>query len=141
MRLPKHRPPTHPGEMLLEEFLKPLALSQAEAARRLNMPLNRLNELIKGKRGMTPDTALRLGELFKTPDFWMHLQAGWDLWHALERRKKRGEALRRRIGELENVIGILDRLEPTGLVVEIPQVVVHNPDASSRTTSACPWID
>ena len=93
MRLPTHRPPTHPGEMLLEEFLKPLALSQAEAARRLHMPLNRLNELIKGKRGMTPDTALRLGELFKmSPDFWMNLQAGWDLWHALERRKKRGEA-------------------------------------------------
>ena len=92
-RLPQHRPPTHPGEMLLEEFLKPLNLSQAEAARRLKMPLNRLNELIKGKRGITPDTALRLSELFKaSPELWMNLQAAWDLWHAREDRKARGEA-------------------------------------------------
>jgi addiction module HigA family antidote len=92
MTLPKHRPPTHPGEMLLEEFLKPLDLSQADAARRLKMPLNRLNELIKGKRGVTPDTALRLAELFKvSPAFWMGLQASWDLWHAVQRRKERGE--------------------------------------------------
>ncbi len=91
--LPKHRPPTHPGEMLLEEFLKPLKLSQAEAARRLKMPLNRLNELIKGKRGVTPDTALRLAELFAvSPEFWMNLQNGWDLWHAMRQRKARGEA-------------------------------------------------
>jgi antitoxin HigA-1 len=93
MTLPKHRPPTHPGEMLLEEFLRPLNLSQAEAARRLQMPLNRLNELIKGKRGITPDTALRLAELFKmSPQFWMGLQTDWDLWHARQRRKDRGEA-------------------------------------------------
>jgi len=93
MRLPKHLPPTHPGEMLLEEFLKPLNMSQADAARRLHLPLNRLNELIKGKRGMTPDTALRLGELFKvSPTIWMDLQTGWDLWHAIQRRKDRGEA-------------------------------------------------
>ena len=93
MTLPKHRPPTHPGTMLLEEFLTPLELSQAEAARRLKMPLNRLNELIKGKRGITPDTALRLAELFKvSAAFWMGLQASWDLWHAMQRRKGRGEA-------------------------------------------------
>ena len=92
MTLPKHRPPTHPGAMLLEEFLEPLQLSQAEAARRLKMPLNRLNELIKGKRGITPDTALRLAELFKvSPAFWMGLQASSDLWHAVQRRKARGE--------------------------------------------------
>jgi len=78
--------------MLLEEFLKPLKLSQAETARRLKMSLNRLNELIKGKRGLTPDTALRLSELFKvSPEFWMNLQAGWDLWHARRQRKARGE--------------------------------------------------
>ena len=93
MTLPKNRPPTHAGEMLLEEFLKPLNLSQADAARRLQMPLNRLNELIKGKRGVTPDTALRLSELFKvSPEFWMNLQAGWDLWHAQRARRARGEA-------------------------------------------------
>jgi|SRR5262245_6169946 len=90
--LPTHRSPTHPGEMLLEEFLKPLELSQAEAARRLKMPLNRLNELIKGKRGITPDTALRLCELFQvSAQFWMNLQADWDLWHALQARKASGE--------------------------------------------------
>lgn len=90
--VPKFRPPTHPGEMLREEFLHPLKLSQAEVARRLKIPLNRLNGLIKGKRGVTPDTALRLSELFKTSaEFWLNLQSAWDLWHALERRRARGE--------------------------------------------------
>lgn len=93
MTLPKNRPPTHPGEVLLEEFLKPLELSQADVARRLKMPLNRLNELIKGKRGMTPETALRLSELFRvSPEFWMNLQSGRDLWHAQRARKMSGEA-------------------------------------------------
>ncbi|MPZ18104.1 MAG: HigA family addiction module antidote protein [Luteitalea sp.] len=77
------RPPTHPGEMLLEEFLKPLKMTQVEAARRLAMPLTRLNEVIRGKRGVTANTAIRLARLFKTtPEFWMGLQADWDLWHA-----------------------------------------------------------
>jgi len=93
MALPKLRPPTHPGELLLEEFLKPLELSQAETARRLKMPLNRLNELVKGRRGITPDTALRLAELFRmSPEFWMNLQANWDLWHAQNARKRSGAA-------------------------------------------------
>src|ERR1041385_424252 len=93
MNRPKHRPPIHPGEMLLEEFLKPLKLSQADTARRLEIPLNRLNELVKGKRGMTPDTALRLSELFNTsPELWMNLQTARDLWHAIQRRKRAGEA-------------------------------------------------
>jgi len=79
--------------MLLEEFLKPSDVSQTLAASRLGMPLNRLNELIKGKRGMTPDTALRLSELFQvSPEFWMNLQARWDLWHAQDARKASGEA-------------------------------------------------
>jgi addiction module HigA family antidote len=79
--------------MLLEEFLKPLKLSQAEAARRLHIPLNRLNELIKGKRGVTPDTALRLGDLFGvSPEIWMNLQVSWDLWHAMRARRANGEA-------------------------------------------------
>jgi len=93
MTLPKKRPPTHPGVMLLEEFLKPADLSQTLVADRLGMPLNRLNELIKGKRGMTPDTALRLSELFQvSAEFWMNLQAAWDLWHAQDARKASGEA-------------------------------------------------
>ena len=81
--IPSHRPPTHPGEMLLEEFLKPLGMTQIDAADQMGISLNRLNELIRGKRGMTADTALRLAKLFKTsPEFWMNLQVAWDLYHA-----------------------------------------------------------
>lgn len=79
-------PAVHPGEMLLEEFLKPLSLTQAAAARQMGLSLNRLNELVLGKRGVTADTALRLARLFKTtPQFWMHLQADWDLHAALSK--------------------------------------------------------
>jgi addiction module HigA family antidote len=81
--IPTHRPPTHPGEMLLEEFLKPLGLTQTTAAEKMGISLNRLNELINGKRGITADTALRLATLLKTtPEFWMNLQNMWDLYHA-----------------------------------------------------------
>ena len=77
-------PAIHPGEMLNEEYLKPMGLTQAEAARQLGMSLNRLNELVLGKRGITADTALRLARRFKTtPQLWMHLQADWDLHEAL----------------------------------------------------------
>lgn len=79
-------PAVHPGEMLLEEFLKPLGLTQVEAARQLGMSVNRLNELVLGKRGVTADTALRLARHFRTtPQFWMHLQADWDLHEALRK--------------------------------------------------------
>lgn len=79
-------PTIHPGEMLLEEFLEPLGLTQSEAAHQLGISLNRLNELVLGKRGITADTALRLARRFKTaPQLWMHLQADWDLHEALNR--------------------------------------------------------
>jgi len=79
-------PAIPPGEMLLEEFLKPLGLGQVEAARRLGISLNRLNEIVLGKRGISADTALRLGRLLKTsPQFWMRLQADWDLHQAMKR--------------------------------------------------------
>lgn len=85
------RPPTRPGDMLLEEFLRPAGLTQVEAARRMKIPLNRLNELINGKRGITADTALRLARLLKmSPDFWMGLQADWELWHAADALRKAG---------------------------------------------------
>ena len=72
-------PAIPPGEILLEEFLKPMGIGQADAARRLGVSLNRLNEIVLGKRS-TGDTALRLARLFKTlPQFWMRLQADWDL--------------------------------------------------------------
>ena len=81
--IPTHRAPTPPGEILLEEFLKPHGLSQVEAAQRMAMPLNRLNEVIRGKRGITADTALRLARLLNTsPEFWMNLQTASDLYQA-----------------------------------------------------------
>ena len=79
-------PAIPPGEMLLEEFLKPMAIGQVEAARQLGISLNRLKEIVLGKRGITADTALRLGRLLKTsPQFWMRLQADWDLQEAIRR--------------------------------------------------------
>jgi antitoxin HigA-1 len=79
-------PAIHPGEVLLEEFLVPLQLGQSAAAARLGISLNRLSEIVLGKRGITADTALRLAKLLKTsPQFWMHLQADWDLHVAIAR--------------------------------------------------------
>jgi addiction module HigA family antidote len=83
-------PAIPPGEILLEEFLKPLELAQVEASARLGVSLNRLNEIVLGKRGITADTALRLAKLLGTsPQFWMRLQADWDLHQALERAERK----------------------------------------------------
>ena len=84
-RLPAHRPPTHPGEMILEEFLNPLEMTQTALARRLGVSYPRLNEIVKGRRSVTPDTALRLARVLgMSPDFWLGLQQDWDLWHAMK---------------------------------------------------------
>ena len=73
--LPTHQPPPHPGEMLLEEFLKPLGVSQSAFAIRLGVSFPRLNEVIRGKRAVTPDTALRLARVtWMSADFWLGLQ-------------------------------------------------------------------
>jgi antitoxin HigA-1 len=83
-RLPTHRPPTHPGEMLLEEFLRPLGISQSAFAIRLGVSFPRLNEIINAKRSVTSDTALRLAQVTgMSADFWLGLQQDWDLWHAV----------------------------------------------------------
>ena len=83
-RLPTKRPPTHPGEMLLEEFLKPLGLTQSAFAIRLGVSYPRLNEIVRGRRSVTPDTALRLERVLGMPaDFWLGLQQDWDLWHTM----------------------------------------------------------
>jgi antitoxin HigA-1 len=83
-RLPTDRPPTHPGEMLLEEFLTPLGITQSAFAIRLGVSFPRLNEVINRKRSVTPDTALRLARVTgMSADFWLGLQQDWDLWHAL----------------------------------------------------------
>ena len=84
-------PAIPPGEILLEEYLKPLGLGQVQAAERLGISLNRLNEIVLGKRGITADTALRLSRLLKTsPQLWMRLQADWDLHQAMQREKREG---------------------------------------------------
>ena len=89
-RLPKHRPPTHPGEMLLEEFLKPLGISQSAFAIRLGVSFPRLNEIIRGKRGVSTDTALRLARVLGTSaEFWLGLQQDWDLWQAMQGKSAR----------------------------------------------------
>lgn len=84
VRIPKHGPPTHPGEMLLEEFLKPLGITQTQLSELIHVPLQRVNQIVKGKRSVTPDTALRLSRLFgTTPDFWLNGQLAWDLYNAM----------------------------------------------------------
>ena len=94
IRIPTDRAASHPGEMLKEEFLMPLELTQRELARRLRISYPRLNELIHGRRGMTPDTALRLEQLLGVEaQFWLNLQLAWDLYHA--RRTAQAGTIRR----------------------------------------------
>lgn len=83
IRIPTHREPTHPGEMLLEEFLIPMSLTQRELASSLHVPYQRVNEIVNRRRGITPATALRLAKYFgMSADFWLKLQLRWDLYHA-----------------------------------------------------------
>ena len=87
-RLPTHRPPTHPGEILLHEFLVPLGISQSAFAIQLGVSFPRLNEVINARRAVTPDTALRLAQVTgMSADFWLGLQQDWDLWHALRSKE------------------------------------------------------
>jgi antitoxin HigA-1 len=95
--LPGHRIPTHPGEILLEEFLRPLGTSQVEFSRQLGIPLQRVNEIVRGKRGVTAETALLLSaRLGTSPEFWLNLQAAHDLGRA------RAGALKGRLHSLES---------------------------------------
>jgi addiction module HigA family antidote len=87
--LPKHRPPTTPGEILLEEFLKPLSMTQTSLAEKMGVPIQRVNTLINGKRGVTAETAILLGRIFKTSaQFWLGLQMDRDLWEAQQKMAK-----------------------------------------------------
>jgi antitoxin HigA-1 len=104
-RLPRNRPPTHPGDMLFEEFVKPLELTQAELARRLGVSYPRLNEIIKRKRSITPDTALRLARVLgMSADFWLGLQQDWDLWHAMHSPEAKEISRLQPICPVENTI-------------------------------------
>jgi addiction module HigA family antidote len=84
--IPLRRPPTHAGEILLEEFLNPQGITQVDLAKKLNIPVQRINTLIRGKRGISADTALLLAREFgTTPEFWMNLQSTYDLYYAKEK--------------------------------------------------------
>jgi antitoxin HigA-1 len=98
MRVPADRPPTSPGEILLEEFLKPLGMTQAELADRIGVSYVRLNEIVNGRRGITPSTALRLSKALQTtPDFWLNSQLALDLY---------------RVSHDEEELRQLERIEP-----------------------------
>jgi addiction module HigA family antidote len=91
---PNHRVPTHPGEVLLEEFLVPLGQTQVALAEHLGVSVQRINELVRAKRGVTPETAWLLAQaLNTTPEFWLNLQASYDLAH--NRPAKKVSRLRR----------------------------------------------
>ncbi|HEX6386617.1 MAG TPA: HigA family addiction module antitoxin [Anaerolineae bacterium] len=94
IRVPTDRVPTHPGEMLLEEFLIPMGLTQRELADAIHVPYQRVNEIVNGRRGITPATALRLAKFFGvSASFWMNLQLRWDLYHAQKSEAKTLEAI------------------------------------------------
>ena len=87
--IPTNRVPTHPGEMLREEFLVPAGLTQRELATSIHVPYQRINDIVNGRRGITPSTALRLAKFFgNSADFWMNLQLRWDLYFAEEAERK-----------------------------------------------------
>ena len=83
VRIPTNREPTHPGEMLRDEFLVPMNISQRDLANAIHVSYQRINELVNKKRGITPSTALRLAKFFGvSADFWLNLQVRWDLFKA-----------------------------------------------------------
>jgi len=87
MRTPTNRRPTHPGKMLLEEFLDPMGLTQRELANAIHVPYQRVNEIINDRRSVTPSTALRLGRFFNmSAGFWMNLQLHWDMYLAQQEK-------------------------------------------------------
>ena len=95
LRVPTDREPTHPGEMLLREFLLPMGLTQRDLAEAIRVPYQRVNEIVRGRRGVTPGTALRLSKFFGvSPGFWMNLQLRWDLYEAQRREAEQLEAIR-----------------------------------------------
>ena len=83
VRIPTNREPTHPGEMLRDEFLVPMNISQRDLANAIHVPYQRINELVNKKRSVTPSNALRLAKFFGvSADFWLNLQVRWDLFKA-----------------------------------------------------------
>lgn len=94
VRIPTDREPTHPGEMLLEEFLNPMKITQRDLADAIHVPYQRVNELVNQKRGVTPATALRLARFFNvSADYWLNLQVRWDLYRAQRAEKDELETI------------------------------------------------
>jgi len=84
MRMPTNQPPIHPGEILLEEFIKPYGITPAELSRRISISRQQINAVINGKKGISTDMALRLSQLFGTStELWLSGQMKWDIWHKL----------------------------------------------------------
>ena len=95
VRIPTDREPTHPGEMLLQEFLLPLGMTQRDLATAMRVPYQRVNEVVRRRRGVTPSTALRLSKFLGTsPDFWISLQLRWDLYHAQRAEAEQIDSIR-----------------------------------------------
>ena len=93
-RVPTNRVPTHHGEMLREDFLVPMGITQRELAKGIRVPYQRINEIVNGKRGVTPSTALRLARYFGTsPGYWMNLQLRWDLYRAQQSEARQLEKI------------------------------------------------
>ena len=112
MTLPKNRKPTHPGEMLLEEFIKPMGLTQKKIAEHLGWTTTKIHEIVSGKRGLTADSALALADTFGIePEFWLNLQSNWDLWHAAKKRER-----------IKRILPLAIRLE---LLSHIPQEPIN----------------
>jgi antitoxin HigA-1 len=89
VRIPTNRIPTRPGKMLLEEFLNPMGITQKDLADNIQVPYQRINEIVNGRRGITPSTALRLAKFFDmSADFWMNLQFRWDFYFARQNENK-----------------------------------------------------
>ena len=87
-RIPINRNPIHPGEILLEEFLNPMGLTQRQLADGIHVPYQRINDIVNGHRGITPSTALRLAKYFgMTPGFWMNLQLRWEMYFAQQKEE------------------------------------------------------
>jgi antitoxin HigA-1 len=125
------RPPTHPGEILLEEFLS-RGLRQADAARRMRISASRLNALIRKKRRVTAQTALRLADFLHTsPEFWLNLQMSWDLWHAYraEGRTKKAPLEKKgwKFGSAATFLG-LSRKESDRLDIEVARRRLADPN-------------
>jgi len=84
MNMPTNRPPIHPGEILLEEFMKPYGMTQTDIAKRIGVSRKHISELVNGRKGISTDIALRLSRLFGTsPELWLKGQLAWDVWHAI----------------------------------------------------------